>query len=364
MGGRLSRFLALLFLSLLALARPIHAAELRIYNWSDYIEPSILKAFEAQTGIKVIYDVYDSNDLLETKLLAGKSGYDLVVPSASFMSRQIAAGVFRKLDKSKLPNLTHLWPVITQAVSTYDPGNAYSVTYLWGTTGIGYNAAKIRERLPNAPLTSWRLALDPDILKSFKDCGVHVLDSPEDLLPSVLRYLGRDPNSKKAEDYDAANAHIARLKPFIRKFHSSEYINALANGDICLAIGYSGDIKQAAKRAREAKNGIEITYVIPQEGAQMWFDQMAIPADAPNPDAAHAFINFIQQPEMIARASNFVAYANANLASQPLVDKSVLEDPSVYPPAEVLARLFTVTTPDTRLQRVITRGWTKAKTGQ
>ncbi len=351
-------------LALLAPAALAQDKVLRIFNWNDYIDPAVVKAFEAETGITVTYDTYDSNEILETRLLAGKTGYDLVVPSATFLSRQIAAGVFMKLDKAKLPNLTHVWPQIAQKVAAYDPGNTYSVTYLWGTTGIGYNEAKIRERMPDAPLDSWALAYDPDVLKRFKDCGVHLLDSPEDLLPSVLRYLGRDPNSKKAEDFEAATNHIAKLRPYIQKFHSSEYINALANGDICLAVGYSGDIKQAGKRAVEAKNGVIVRYVIAKEGAQMWFDQMAIPADAPHPDAAHAFINFMLRPENIARSSNLVAYANANKDATPLLDPAVRDDPSVYPSEAVLQKLFTVTSPDARLQRTITRLWTRAKTGQ
>jgi putrescine transport system substrate-binding protein len=345
-------------------AASAQASELRIFNWSNYIDPGLLKDFEAETGIKVIYDTYDSNEILETRLLAGKTGYDLVVPSATFLSRQITAGVFAKLDQTKIANLSNIWPQIAEKVAVYDPGNAYSVTYMWGTTGIGYNEAKIKARMGDAPLDSWALVYDPEIVKRFADCGVHVLDSPEDLLPSVLRYLGRDPNSKRSEDYELAAAHIAKLKPYIQKFHSSEYVNGLANGDICLAVGYSGDVKQAEKRAAEAKNNVIVRYAIPKQGAQMWFDQMAIPADAPNKQAAHAFIDFLQRPANIARASNAVAYANGNLASQPLIDKAVRDDPSVYPTPEVLAKLFTVTSPDAKLQRVITRAWTKAKTGQ
>lgn len=338
--------------------------EVRVLNWSDYIDPKIIDEFTAETKIKVIYDTFDTNEIVEAKLLAGKSGYDIVVPTATFLSRQIKAGVFQPLDKSKIPNLSNMWPEVQKRVATYDPGNTYSVNYMWGTTGIGYNVAKVKERMGDAPLDSWKLVYDPAIAKRFADCGIHVLDSAEDLLPSVLRYLGKDPDSKNAADFEAAGAHLAKIRPYIRKFHSSEYINALANGDICIAVGYSGDIKQAASRAEEAGKGIDIRYAIPKEGAQMWFDQMAIPADAPNAANAHAFIDFMMRPEMIARASNVVAYANGNLASQKHVDPAILNDPSVYPSAEVLSRLFTVTSPDQRLQRTITRTWTRVKTGR
>jgi putrescine transport system substrate-binding protein len=330
------------------------ASELKIYNWTDYIDIAVIEAFEKETQIKVTYDTYDTNELLETKLLAGKSGYDLVFPSGSFLSRQIQAGVFQKLDKAKLPNLTHMWGDIAAKAANYDPGNAFSVTYLWGTTGIGYNSDKVKD----APLTSWKLVYDPAYLAKFKGCGVHFLDSPEDLIPSVLRYLNLDPNSKNKTDYEKAAAHLEKLAPFVTKFHSSEYINGLANGDICLVVGYSGDIKQAAKRATTAK----ITYVIPDEGAQMWFDQMAIPADAPNAANAHKFIDFMMRPENIAKTSNLTAYANGNLASQKFIDKAVLEDKTIYPTD--ISTLFTVTPADARLQRDITRLWTKVKTGQ
>lgn len=338
--------------------------ELRIFNWSNYIDEQVLRDFEREFNAKVIYDTYDSNEVLETRLLAGRTGYDIVVPSAPFLSRQIAARVHQKLDPARIPNLSNLWPEIQQRVAVYDPGNAYSVNYLWGTTGIGYNAAKIRERMPDAPVDSWRLAFDPEVLAKFKDCGVHFLDTAEDFLPSVMRYLGLDPNSKRPEDWEAAAAHVQKLRPFVSKFHSSEYISGLANGDVCLVVGYSGDIFQAQKRAREANNGIDIQYVIPKEGAQMWFDQMAIPADAPNPALAHAFINYLNRPEVMAKVASFVSYASGNLAARPLMTPAVRDNPSVYPPAEVMARLFTVTSPDARLQRTITRAWTRAKTGR
>ncbi len=276
--------------------------EVRIYNWSDYIDPAVLADFTKETGIKAVYDVFDSNELLETKLLAGGSGYDLVVPSGYFLSRQIEAGVFAKLDKAKLPNLSNTWPLINERVSIYDPGNVYSVNWMWGTTGVGYNEAKIKERMPDAPVESWDLVFKPDILAKFKDCGVHMLDASDDIVPAALNYLGLDPNSSDPEDLKKAEALLLGIRPFVQKFHSSEFINALANGDICIAVGYSGDILQARNRAVEAKNSVVIRYSLPKEGAQMWFDQMAIPTDAKNVEEAHVFLNYILKPEVIAKA--------------------------------------------------------------
>jgi putrescine transport system substrate-binding protein len=341
------------------------AEEIRIYNWSDYIDDQILKDFTAETGIKVVYDTFDTNELLETKLLTGSTGYDLVVPTATFLSRQIKAGVFQKLDKSKLPNLKNMWPEIQQRVAVYDPGNEYSVTYMWGTTGIGYNVAKVKEALPNAPVNSWGLIYDKANLEKLSACGVMVLDSAEDLLPSVMNYVGVKPDFKDAGDIEKAGEHLGTLRGNIRKFHSDEWKNALADGDICVAVGYSGDVFQVATRAKEAGKGVEIEYVIPKEGAQLWFDQFAIPADAPNVEGAHKFLDYMMRPEVIAKATNFVAYANGNLASQQFVDKEILDNPAIYPDAETLKRLYTVSTiEDPKLQRVVTRAWTKAKTGQ
>ncbi len=342
------------------------AQEIRIYNWSDYIDETILKDFTAETGIKVVYDTFDTNELLETKLLTGSTGYDIVVPTATFLNRQIKAGVFQKLDKSKLPNLKNMWPEIQDRVARYDPGNEYAVTYMWGTTGIGYNVAKIKEALPNAPVNSWALVYDPANLQALSKCGVMVLDSAEDVLPSVMNYVGiSPPDFLKVEDVQKAGEHLAKLRKNIRKFHSDEWKNALADGDICAAVGYSGDVFQVADRAEEAGKGVEIQYVIPKEGAQLWFDVFAIPADAPNPDGAHKFIDYMMRPEVIAKATNFVSYANANKASQQFVDKEILENPAIYPDEETLKRLYTVSTiEDPKMQRAVTREWTKAKTGK
>ena len=343
------------------------AQEIRVYNWSDYIDEEILKEFTAETGIKVVYDTFDTNELLETKLLTGSTGYDIVVPTATFLNRQIKAGVFQKLDKAKLPNLKNMWPEIQERVAKYDPGNEYSVTYMWGTTGIGYNVAKVKEVLgDDAPVNSWSLVLDPANAEKLSKCGIMVLDSAEDVLPSVMNYIGvSPPDFINVEDITKAGEHLAKIRPFIRKFHSDEWKNALADGDICAAIGYSGDVLQVAARAEEAGKGVEIAYSIPKEGAQLWFDVFAVPADAPNVENAHKFIDYMMRPEVIAKATNYVQYANANLASQPLLDKEVFENTAIYPDADTLKRLFTVSTiEDPKMQRAVTREWTKAKTGQ
>jgi putrescine transport system substrate-binding protein len=335
-----------------------------VYNWSDYIDPSILEDFTKETGIKVVYDTFDSNEILETKLLAGGTGYDVVVPTASFLQRQIAAGVFQKLDKSKLSNLSNTWDVINQRISTYDPGNQYAVDYMWGTTGLGYNVDKMKQITGSDEKPTWDVLFKPEMAAKFKDCGIHILDSASDVLPSVLAYLGLNPDSKDPDELAKAGALLESIRPYVRKFHSSEYINALANGDICLALGYSGDILQAKGRAEEAKAGVSVDYAIPAQGAQMWFDVMAIPTDAPHVAEAHEFINYLLKPEVAAKATDFVSYANGNKASQASIDKAILENPAVYPTPEVLSKLFTVTPYDTKTQRVVTRLWTKVVTGQ
>ncbi|WP_229002137.1 MULTISPECIES: polyamine ABC transporter substrate-binding protein [unclassified Rhizobium] len=335
-----------------------------IYNWSDYIDNSILEDFTKETGIKVVYDTFDQNETLETKLLAGKTGYDIVVPTAYFLQRQIKAGVFQKLDKSKLPNISNMWDTVQQRIATYDPGNQYAIDYMWGTSGVGYNVDKVKQILGTDDAPDINVIFDPKLAAKFKDCGIYVLDSPTDVIPAALRYLGLDPNSTKQEDLKKAEDLLTAIRPFVRKFHSSEYINALANGDICLAFGYSGDVLQARNRAAEAKNGVNIAYSIPTKGAQMWFDVMAIPADAPHVEEAHIFLNYIMKPEVIAKASNFTAYANGNKASQQFVSKDVLDDPAVYPTDAVREKLYTLTPWDSKTQRVATRLWTKVTTGQ
>jgi len=335
-----------------------------VYNWSDYVDPKALEEFTQTTGIKVVYDTYDNNEIVETKLLAGKSGYDIVVPSGPFLQRLITAKVFQKLDKGKLPNLTHMWPEIQSRLAVFDPGNQHAVNYMWGTTGIGINVKKVRQALGDMPLNTWDLLMKPEIASKLKACGVYVLDSPEDLFPGILAYLGLNPDSKRNEDLTKAGDALFRVRGNVQKYHSSEYINALANGDICMAVGYSGDILQAKKRAEEAKNDVEIQYIIPREGALMWFDSMAIPADAKNVAEAHEFINFMMKPEIAAANTNFVSYASGNLAARAKVDAAILNDPGIYPDDATFKRLFTNTAYDERSQRTVTRLWTRVKTGR
>lgn len=334
-----------------------------VYNWSDYIDPDVLTKFTEETGIKVVYDNYDNNEIVETKLLAGGSGYDVVVPSAPNISRQIQAGTIQKIDKSKLPGLVHMWPAITARLETYDPGNQYAVNYMWGTTGIGYNVAKIAERMPDAPVDSWDMIFKPEVISRFQDCGIEVLDTPEELVPAALKYLGLDPDSKDQADIEKAGDLLLSIRPYILKFHSSDYIDALANGDICLAVGYSGDVFIARNRAGEAGAGVAIEYVIPKEGAAMWFDSFIIPADAPHPEEAYAFIDYMLRPEVAAANSNYVFYANGNKDSQSLLEEDIIGDPAIYPGQETLDNLYTTTPYDAKVQRIVTRVWTKVKSG-
>jgi putrescine transport system substrate-binding protein len=359
----------LLFAGLLmATFAPAHPEPERVvnfYNWSDYVDPAVLDRFTAETGIKVRYDTFDSNDTLEAKLLAGKSGYDVVVPSGYFLARQIAAGIFRKLDKSKLPNLANAWPEIAARLASYDPGNQYAVNYMWGTTGIGYNVDAVRGLLgQGAAINSWDEIFDREKISRFKDCGIHFLDSSDDIIPAALHYLQLDPNSSVPDDLQRAADLLLNVRPYIRKFHSSEYLNALASGEICLAVGFSGDIIQARRRAAQANARAVIAYAIPKEGAQLWFDNLAIPSDAPNAAEAHALIDYLLKPEVAARNTNFVSYANGNLASQKFIDKAILDDRTVYPDAATMAKLYTITAHDQKTQRLINRLWTRIKTGR
>lgn len=348
----------------LAMSTAALAEEVHVYNWSDYIDEALLGKFEAETGIKLIYDVFDSNEVLETKLLAGSTGYDVVVPSGAFLSRQIQAGVFQKLDKSKLPNIVNVWDDIAKRVAIYDPGNEYSVNYMWGTTGIGYNINKVKEVLgDDAPTDSLALVFDPKNMEKLAACGVHFLDAPTEMIPAALKYIGEDPDSKDPAVLEKARPVLEAVRPFVRKFHSSEYINALANGEICVAFGWSGDVLMARDRAAEADNGVEINYSIPKEGALMWFDMMAIPTDAPNPDGAHKFINFMLDAHNAADASNYVYYANGNKASQEFLVEDVIGDPAIYPPEEAVNNLYITTAYDQKVQKVVTRMWTAIKTG-
>jgi putrescine transport system substrate-binding protein len=340
------------------------AQEVRVYNWSDYIDEDLLTKFEEETGIDLVYDVFDSNEVLETKMLAGGSGYDVVVPTGTFLQRQIQAGAFQKLDKSQLPNLDNMWDTIEERTAVYDPGNEYSVNYMWGTTGIGADVNEVTEILgEDAPLNSLDLIFDPENMEQLAECGVMFLDAPTEMIPAALTYAGLDPDRKDEEALAAAEEVLMAVRPYVQKFHSSEYINALANGDICVAFGWSGDILQARDRAAEADNGVEVVYNAPKEGALMWFDQMAIPEDAPNPEAAHTFLNFIMDAQNMAQATNYVYFANGNLASQEFLNDDVINDTAIYPDADALDNLYTVTPFPPREQRNLTRTWTRIKSG-
>ncbi len=335
-----------------------------VYNWSDYIGETTIADFEAKTGIKVTYDVFDSNEVLETKLLAGRTGYDVVVPSANFLERQIKAGVFLKLDRSKLPNLVNMDAEIMQRVAAHDPGNEYAVNYLWGTTGIGYNPDLVKKALGTDTLDSWTAVFDPAIASKLAKCGISMLDAPSEVMDSALIYLGRDPNSEKAEDLAAAEELLMKVRPYVRYFHSSQYINDLATGEICVSLGWSGDVLQARDRGAEAETPVNVAYYIPKEGAIMWFDMLAIPADAPHPGNAQAFLNFIMDPSVAAGISNYVAYANGNASSLPLVDDGIKNDSSVYPTEEVKKNLHPHLAESQEFSRDLNRSWTKVRTGQ
>ena len=335
----------------------------RIYNWSDYIAEDTLEKFEAATGIKVTYDVFDSNEVLEAKVLSGQSGYDVVVPTSDYMARHIIAGAYQKLDKSKIPNWKNLDTELLGNLQNYDAGNEYGAPYQWGTTGIGYNLAKIEEILgEDAPTDSWDLFFKPENLSKLSQCGVAVLDSAGEVLPLVMSYLGLDPNSTNTKDYDQAGKLLTSLKPYITYFHSSRYISDLANGDICVAIGYSGDVFQAMVRAEEAENGVEIAYFIPREGTAMWSDMMVIPADAKNADEAHAFINFVLDAQIGADITNYVWYGSPNAAAQEFIDADILEDPGVFPVEGT--KLFTFAVLPQKINRYKTRTWTAMKSAK
>ncbi|HET6159719.1 MAG TPA: polyamine ABC transporter substrate-binding protein [Dongiaceae bacterium] len=339
--------------------------ELNVYNWSDYIGETTVDDFQKATGITVRYDVYDSNETLEAKLMAGNTGYDIVVPTGSFLGRQIQAGIYQEIDKSKLKNYGNLDPQILKALEAFDPGNKYAVPYFWGTVGIGYNIDKVKERLgDNAPVDSLDLLFKPEYAEKLKDCGISMLDAPSDMFQTALKYLGKDPHSKSEEDYAAVEKLFAGVRPYIKYFHSSQYINDLANGELCAVIGWSGDVFIAAARADEAKNNVHLDYRIPKEGSLLWVDSMAIPKDAKNVDNALKFIDYVNDPQVAANGVNYVSYASPNLAALDKVEPDIKNNPSIYPTDEVKKNLFSDMQADPDLERLRTRTWTKIKTGQ
>ncbi|WP_339515370.1 extracellular solute-binding protein [Pseudomonas sp. RL_15y_Pfl2_60] len=337
---------------------------LHVYNWSDYIAEDTLENFQKETGIKVVYDVFDSNETLEAKLLAGTSGYDVVVPSNQFLAKQIKAGVFQKLDKSKLPNWKNLNPDLMKSLEAADPGNQYAFPYLWGTTGIGYNPEKVKAALGTDKIDSWDIIFKPENMDKLKSCGVSMLDAPEEVYAAALHYLGLNPIAQSVEDVKKAEELLLKVRPDITYFHSSKYISDLANGNICVALGWSGDVFQAEARAEEAKNGVPVSYVIPKEGAAAFFDMMAIPADAKNAEEAYTFLNYILKPEVIAPISDYVAYPNGNAAATPLVSEEIRNNPGIYPTEEASKKLYTFSELSPKVQRAMTRSWTKVKSGR
>jgi putrescine transport system substrate-binding protein len=360
----MKKSLAIAFGAVLAASPAIAQEEpvLNVYNWSDYIADDTIANFEAETGIKVNYDVYDNNEIVDAKLLAGNSGYDIVVPTGNFLERQAKAGLLLPLDKSKLPNLSNLDPAVMAVAAEHDPDNAHSVPYMTFTIGLGYNVAKVTEALgADTPIDSWDILFKPENAEKLAGCGIALLDSPSEVMGTVLHYIGKDANSESEEDLAAAEATLTAVKPYIRYFHSSQYIDDLANGEICLALGYSGDIFIAADSAAE---GVEVGYVIPKEGAATLMDLLAIPADAPHPDNAHKFIDYIMQPEVVAAITDYVFYANPNLAATEFVSEEVKGNPGIYPPAETVANAFALTAHSPEFEEVLTRTWTRIKTGQ
>jgi putrescine transport system substrate-binding protein len=341
-----------------------NAKVLNLFIWADYTAPDTIANFEKLTGIKVNVAFYDSNEDLETKLLAGSSGYDVVVPSASFFERQIKAGIYLPLDKSKLPNLSNMDPALMARTTANDPGNAHGVIYMWGTIGIGYNEKMIRALLPDAPVDSWRLVFDPAVVAKVSKCGINFLDSPAEMMRVVYSYLGKDPNTDKPEDLAAAEKVLAAVRPYIRNISTADYIEALANGDLCIAVGYNGDLLQSRDRAHDANKGIDIAYTTPKEGTILWFDNLAIPKDAPHPGNAHTFLNYIMTPQVAADITNFKRFANGNLASRPLLLPDVKADPGIYPTEEIMARLKVQKADSAGQARLVTRVWQKFKTGQ
>jgi len=337
---------------------------LNVYNWSDYIEPTVIESFEKDTGIKVNYEVMDSNELLETKLLAGRTGYDVVAPSASFLARQIKANIYQKLDKSKLPNLKNMDPDISKRLEVFDPGNEHAVNYMWGTSGVGYNEGKIKEAMPDAPVDSFAMFWDPKVAQKFAKCGISVLDAPSEIVGTVLIYLGKDANSENPEDLKAAEKVLMSVRPYIRLINSSKYIEDLANGEICLALGWSGDVLQASSRATEAGKGITIKYNIPKEGAVMFFDNFAIPADASHVKNAHLFIDYMSRADVAAKNSNFLSYANSNAASWPSVTPEIKNNPNIFPTPEMMPKLVPDLPETAEFTRELTRTWTRFRTGK
>lgn len=337
--------------------------KVHVYNWVDYIGETTLEDFKKATGIEVVYDTYDSAETVEAKVMAGSTGYDVIDIASTNLPRFIPGGAFEKLDKSKLPNIANLDPEIMKVLADRDPGNEYAVPYMWGTVGTTYNVDMVKERLPNADFTSLDLIFKPENISKLADCGINMLESPGDIMPMVLKYLGRDPDSDKQEDYDAVVEAFKPIRQYIKSFDSANYLNALPNKELCVSGTWSGDYATAATRAKEAGVAINLQYEVPATGSPAWFDVFVIMADAPNKEAAYKFMNFMMDPEVIAKATNFTNYANANVAAKQFVDKSVLEDPAVYPSDDIKKTLFVPKMLSQQGERLRTRAWNRIKSG-
>lgn len=335
-----------------------------VYNWTDYIGKSTIADFEAATGIRVVYDTYDSNDVLETKMLTGRSGYDVVFPSSVPLARQLSAGALQPLDKTKLPNLVHMDPDAMGRIAANDPGNRYAIPYMWGTIGLGYNVAMVRKALGAGTIDSWRAVFDPALASRLAKCGIALLDAPEDVFMSARVYLGLDANSERREDLAAAERLLMSIRPYVRYFHSSKHVNDLASGEICVALSWNGLVLQARDRGAAASTPVEVAYALPREGSLIWMDTVAIPADAPHMDNAHAFLNFLMEPRVIARISREIGYANGNAASLAHLEPAFRSDPWVYPDAESIQRLHPDIAESPDYVRDMNRAWTRVKTGQ
>jgi putrescine transport system substrate-binding protein len=336
----------------------------KIYFWYEYVPQKVIKAFEEKTGTKVVYDSFESTEMLTTKVLVGKSGYDVIMPTAQVIGQYIASGALQKLDTSKLPSAKDMNPDIMALVATQDPGNGYGLPYAYGTTGIIYNPAKITKVMPDAPVGNLDMIFKADIISKFKKCGVAMIDSPEGVTAVALRYLGFDPYSTDEAEIKKAFELLQSIRPYIRHMRTGSIMNEMALGELCLALGWSGDAMVAANRAQEAKGGNEVAYAIPKEGTEIFFDMMAIPADAPNPDAAHAFMNFVLQPENIAEFTNTVFYPNANAVATPLVDEKIRTNVNIYPSKETTKTLFVAQRRDQKSLKLITRLWSNFRSGR
>lgn len=354
------------FAMTLAAATAVQAEKrvLHVYHWSDYVAPDTISNFEQKTGIQVVFDVYDNNEVLEAKLLSGRSGYDIVVPSNPFLAKQIKAGVYQKLDRNLLPQWDNLNQDLLKTLEISDPGNQYSIPYMWGSIGIGYNLDKVKSVLGDVSPDTWDIIFNPEYAARLAECGIAVLDSPTEIIPAAMHYLGLPPDSEKAEDLQQAEALLLKVRPHITYFHSSKYISDLANGNICVAVGYSGDLYQSKARAQEGTGNVRIAYQIPREGAGTFFDMVGIPADAKNVAEAHEFINYLLQPQVMADLTNYLQFPNANSAATPLVDEEYRNDPGIYPDEAMLKKLYTFPDLSAKTQRVMTRSWTKIKSGK